>query len=137
MPALTTCTFTPSQVASGEGDTNVLLKIVTTAASPSAKLSGSPHLLWHDFGLALTGLVLAWGGVTQSRGRSKRVKMRLAIVCALLGVLVACGGGTSGGSGGNGGGVGAGHPGTTPGNYTITVTGTVGSVTALQTCFWS
>jgi hypothetical protein len=102
------------------------LKVVTTAASPSAKLSGGPRLLWHDFGLALTGLVLAWGGGTHSRGRMKR---RLAVLCALLGVLVACGGGTSGGSGGNGGGVGAGHPGTTPGNYTITVTGAVGSVT--------
>jgi hypothetical protein len=74
MPALSTCTFTPSQVASGEGDTNVLVKVVTTAASPSANLSGSPHLLWHDFGLALTGLVLAWGGVTQSRGRRRKRK---------------------------------------------------------------
>jgi hypothetical protein len=34
MPALTACTFTPSQVASGEGDTNLLLQVVTTAAVP-------------------------------------------------------------------------------------------------------
>jgi len=49
----------------------------------------------------------------------------------LLTLLIACGGGSSGpgGGGGGGGGGGAGHPGTTPGNYTITVTGAVGSVT--------
>ena len=55
--------------------------------------------------------------------------IRLAILSTLLGALVACGGGSSGGSGGSGGGVGAGHPGTTPGNYTITVNGSVGPVT--------
>lgn len=128
MPPLSTCTFTPSQVASGEGDTNVVLKLVTTAASPSAKLTGTPHLLWYDLGLAMTGVVLTLGRVKKSRCRGKRVG-RLAILCSLLGFLVACGGGTSGGSGGSGGGVGAGHPGTTPGNYTITVNGAVGSVT--------
>jgi hypothetical protein len=101
---------------------------VTTAASSSANLRGRPHLLWHDFGLALTGLVLAWGRVMQSRGRRKKAKGRLAILCALLGLLVACGGGTSGSSG-NGGGVGTGHPGTTPESYTITVTGAARSVT--------
>jgi hypothetical protein len=53
---------------------------------------------------------------------------RLAVLSTLLGLSVACGGGSSGGSGGSGG-SGAGHPGTTPGNYTITVTGAVGSVT--------
>jgi hypothetical protein len=129
MPPLSSCTFTPSQVASGQGDTNVLLKVVTTAASPSANLGGTPHLLSYDLGLTLTGVVLALGRVKKSRGRRKKQGVRLAILSALLGLSVACGGGTSGGSSGTGGGVGAGHPGTTPGNYTITVTGAVGSVT--------
>lgn len=127
MPPFSTCTFTPAQVASGAGDTNVVLKVVITAASPSANLGGVPHLLWHDLGLALTGLVLALGRVKKSRRRKK--PWRLAILCALLGLLVACGGGSSGASGGSGAGAGAGHPGTTPGNYTVTVTGAVGSVT--------
>lgn len=76
-------------------------------------------------GSPLTGLVLALGRVKKSRRRKK--PWRLAILCALLGLLVACGGGSSGASGGSG--AGAGHPGTTPGNYTVTVTGAVGSVT--------
>jgi len=128
MPSLSSCTFTPAQVASGQGDTNVMLKVVTPAASASAKLTGTPHLLWYDLGLAVAGVLLTLGGVKKSRGRGKKAGGRLGILSALLGVLVACGGGSSGGSAG-GGGVGAGHPGTTPGNYTITITGTVGSVT--------
>jgi hypothetical protein len=73
-------------------------------------------------------MVLTLGGVKKSCGRGKKAGGRLAILSALLGVLVACGGGSSGASPG-GGRVGAGHPGTTPGNYTITITGAVGSVT--------
>jgi len=41
--------------------------------------------------------------------------------------LIACGGGSMGSAGGGGGG---GNTGTTPGAYTITVTGTSGSVSA-------
>ena len=72
MPSFATCTFTPSQVASGEGDTTVVLKVVTTAASPSANLTGTPHLLWYDLGLTLTGVVLALGGLKRSRRRRKK-----------------------------------------------------------------
>jgi hypothetical protein len=128
MPPLSTCTFTPNQVASGQGDTNVVLKVVTTGASPAvSRLVGAPHLLWYDLGFSLMGVVLAFGGLKESC-RRKKVGLRLAGLIMLLGILVACGGGSSGGSGGSGG-SGVGHPGTTPGNYTITVTGTVGSVT--------
>ena len=67
MPPFTTCTFTPSQVASGEGDTNVLLNVGTTAASPSANLTRTPHLLWYDLGLAMTGVVLTLGKAKKSR----------------------------------------------------------------------
>jgi hypothetical protein len=126
LPPLSSCTFTPSQVASGRGDTNVVLKVVTTAASPSASLGGAAHLLGYDLGLTFTGVALVLGRVKKSRGRRQK-GVRIAILGALLGLLVACGGGTTGGSGG--GGSGASHPGTTPGNYTITVTGAVGSVT--------
>jgi hypothetical protein len=127
MPPFSTCIFTPSQVASGEGDTNVVLKVVTTAASPSANLTRTPPLLWYDLGLVVSGWALALGDAKKSR-RGMNAG-RLAILCALLGLLVACGGSTSGGSGGSGGGVGVGHPGTPPAQYTITVTGAVGSVT--------
>jgi hypothetical protein len=124
LPPLSTCTFTPTQVASGQGDTNTVLKVVTTGAVPaSASLTGTSRLLWYDRGLSLTG-VLAFGGMKKSR-RRKSVGVRLAIFSMLVGLSVACGGGSSGGSGGSG----AGHPGATPGSYTITVTGAVDSVT--------
>jgi hypothetical protein len=49
----------------------------------------------------------------------------LVILGVLSGVFFSCGNGSSGGgSGGD-----AGHPGTTPGNYTVTVSGMVGTVT--------
>ncbi len=94
MPPLSTCTFTPSQVASGQGDTNVVLKIVTTAASPSANLGGTPHLLWYDLGLTLTGVVLALGGVKKSRAQRQKQGVQVAILSALLGLLAACSGGS-------------------------------------------
>jgi hypothetical protein len=126
LPPLSTCSFTPSQVASGQRDTNVVLKVTTTSTSRS-RLEGAPHLLWHDLGLSLTGVVLAFGGWRKSRRRRKKVYLRLGILGLLLSLLVACGTGSSGGGGGGGGG--AGHPGTPPGNYSITVNGAVGSVT--------
>lgn len=43
------------------------------------------------------------------------------IVGVLLGLFAACGG--------SGGDPDAGHPGTPPGNYTVTVNGTVGTIT--------
>ena len=126
LPPLSACTFTPSQVASGQGDTNVVLKVVTTAPSPAtANLGAPPHLLGYDMALSLTGLVLALGGVRQSRRR--RLGWRIGILSLLLG-LAACGGSSTSTSGNSGGGS-AGHPGTPSGNYTITITGTVGSVT--------
>jgi hypothetical protein len=128
LPPLSTCTFTPSQVASGQGDTNVLLTIVTTAASPAISKLGSPHLLWYDLGLTLAGIVMAFAGARKTGRRRKRLSVRLAVLSLLLGILVACGGGSSGGAAG-GGASGAGHPGTPTGSYTITVNGAVGSVT--------
>jgi hypothetical protein len=51
----------------------------------------------------------------------------LVLLFSITGGVSACGGG-----GGNGGG-GAGNPGTTPGTYTITVTGTSGAITQTGT----
>jgi hypothetical protein len=127
LPPLSTCTFTPGQVASGQGDTNVLLTVATTAATAAVSKLGSPHLLLYDLGLTLAGIAMAFGGVKKS-GRQRKRGITLAILTLLLGILVACGGGSSGGNAGSGA-SGAGHPGTPPGPYTITVNGAVGSVT--------
>ncbi|MGH9503971.1 MAG: hypothetical protein ACRD20_14060 [Terriglobales bacterium] len=132
LPPLATCSFTPSQVTSGQGDTNVVLKIATAAATANvSRMAGTSHVLWYDLGLSLAAVVTAFGGLTNSGRRLKKRTLRLAVLSLLLGLLVACGGGSSGPSGGDGGGggSGAGHPGTPPGSYTITVNGTIGSIT--------
>ncbi len=61
LPLLTTCSFTPSLVAAGQGDTNVVLKLQTTAATSPVSRLAAPHLLWYDLGISLAG-VLALGG---------------------------------------------------------------------------
>jgi hypothetical protein len=127
MPPLTTCSFTPSQVASGQGTTNLVLQVATTSATTADLKFSGWHLLWYDLGFSLAG-VIAFGELKKSRRGRKKICLRIGILILLLGLLAGCGNGSSGGSGGTGG-SGAGHPGTTPGNYTITVTGVVGSVT--------
>jgi large repetitive protein len=124
MPQLSTCSFTPTQVSSGSGDTNVALNIATFGASPAAaRHGGTSERLWYDAGLTLAGIALAFGRSRKLNQRKKKTALLLAIMSVLLGTF-ACGGG-SGGSNASG----AGHPGTPPGNYTITVNATVGSVT--------
>jgi hypothetical protein len=126
MPPLSTCSFTPGLVASGEGTTNLVLKVATTSAATADLRFRGGHLLWYDLSFSLAG-VIAFGNLKKSRRRKKSF-LRIGMLFVLLGLLAGCGNGSSGGSGGTGG-SGAGHPGTTPGNYTITVTGVVGSVT--------
>ncbi len=127
LPPLSTCLFTPTLVASGQGDTNVVLKIVTTSANLAGARGIAPHLLWYDLGLSLIGAVFAFGRVEKSHHRPKTICLRLGLLSLFLCLLTGCGNGSSGGS--NSGGGGAGHPGTSSGNYTITVNGVVGSVT--------
>ncbi|MGA9815242.1 MAG: hypothetical protein WBQ64_20845, partial [Terriglobales bacterium] len=128
LPPLTTCSFTPSLVASGQGDTNLVLKLQTTASTSAVAKTTGPHALWYDLGLSLAGVV-ALGELNKARRKQTRKCLRLTILGMLLTLLLACGGGSSGpGGGGGGGGGGAGHPGTTPGNYTITVNAALGSV---------
>jgi hypothetical protein len=121
MPPLSTCSFTPKQVSSGSGDTNVLLSIVTTAASPaSGRLIGPDHLRY-QFAFLVAGVVLAFGGLKKPLRRKKQAMLAI-ILGILLGGFSACGGGSSGGGG-------AGSPGTLSGKYTIMVNGVVGSIT--------
>ena len=128
MPALSTCSFTPNQVSSGSGDTNVRLNIVTTAASGvTARLTGTPDQLWFGLGFSLVGLVLAFGRSRTSARSRNRVATLLVILSLLPGTFVACGGEVAV--------VVAGWkwrrraPRNRSGNYTITVNGVVGSVT--------
>ena len=75
-------------------------------------------------GTALASILLI--GIPARRRRWRSILSLLVMLFSLMGAVVACSGGGSGDSGGGGGG---GNPGTTPGTYTITVTGTSGAIT--------
>jgi len=115
LPALSTCSFMPNQVAAGSGDTNLVLTITTTAPiPPSAGIAGAPvYALW----LPLPGLVLAFCGLRDRAVCRKRFAscLTLTLLALLLCLGIACGNALRGGGGG------AGQPGTPPNNYTITV----------------
>jgi hypothetical protein len=127
-PTISLCSFTPNPVTPGSSSAAVVMTISTTAssASPSPRppaLAFLSYALW----MALPGLALLG-----SRRRGKKTK--LSLPASLLGLfllallLTSCGGGGSNGGGGGGGGGGGQQQGTQPGTYTITVTGTSGSV---------
>jgi hypothetical protein len=121
LPALSTCAFTPIQVASGSGNTNVIFTIQTTKAIPASarvtrKLTVSLYWLW----LPLPGIVFA--GFARKSPRRKKIAglFALGLVLLLMILPAACGGGLNGG--------GSGQPGTPPGNYPVTVTAAIGSL---------
>ncbi len=127
IPPLSTCSFTPTLVAAGSGDTNVRLNIVTTAAvGVTARLNRTSRRVWYDMEFSLIGVVLAFAGSKVPAGLKKNRSLFVVVAGVLLSVLVACGGGGSSSGNTQSGG---GHPGTPAGSYTITVTGAVGSVT--------
>ncbi len=127
-PTISLCTFTPNPATPGNNVTGiqVALKISTTASSaslsPQAPNVPSRPIFTYALWLALPMLALL-------SGSSRRKKYaRLTLSASLLGLfllallLASCGGGT------NGGGSGTQQQGTKPGTYTITVTGTSGTL---------
>jgi hypothetical protein len=130
-PTISLCTFTPNPATPGSNVTGVqvALKISTTASSASfspqrPNVPGRPiftYALW----LVLPMLAL----LSSNRRRRKFVALPASLLgLFLLALLLAScgGGGSNGGSGGGGGGQ---QQGTAPGTYTITVTGTSGTLT--------
>lgn len=129
-----TCSITPVAAndppACALSPTSVTLSGTTTqsstlSVSTTAKTSADNRIFWQKAGGAALAVVLMLA-LPQRRRRWLAMFALLAIV-ASAGV-VGCGG--SGGTGGGGGG-GSGNSGTTAGTYTITVTGTSGSVSAI------
>jgi len=119
LPALATCRFNPSQVGSGSENSDVTFTIATTAPVPAAFRSSVLATFVSAFPIA----ALMWLKRRKSRRELRETILSSFLLLFSLGLL-SCGAGLQG----NGGG-GSGSPGTPPGTYTITVTGTCGSVT--------
>jgi hypothetical protein len=123
-PAGTTCAFSPSAVTPGASPVDVTMTIATTA-STSQLLPGHSSrnyfafVTWIQFpGFGLFGIVFAG-----SKRRSKKVTalVVLVLVVAALLFMSGCAGGTGIVSNGS-------QPGTKTGTYTMSATGTSGSV---------
>ncbi|MFY9978227.1 MAG: hypothetical protein WA252_03675 [Candidatus Sulfotelmatobacter sp.] len=126
------CAFTPSSVTPGNNSAAVVMTITTTASSSGLfRLPSGGTAIFYGFWLALPGLALLG---TRRRGRKGVIQLPVSSLFALLMLallLNSCGGGGSNGGGtggGGGGGIGTQIQGTKPGTYTITITGTSGSV---------
>ena len=119
-----TCSLPATASISGENATMVTLTVNTTAASAMNRRM----LLWPGTrGAALACVVLLCVPM-----RRRRWVVTIAWVALLAGVAgVGCGGGSaSSGGGGNGS---PPNPGTTPGTYTVTITGVSGGMTETGT----
>lgn len=116
LPALTTCSFNPTQIAAGSGDSVVTLTAATTAAIPPSRFVPA---LW--LSLPMAGLLF----LRSNRSRwGRRVVGTLTLALGAAISSVSCGSGLQGNSLG-----GSGNPGTPAGNYTINISVSTTSVT--------
>jgi hypothetical protein len=117
-----TCSLNPTSVTiSGAAAQTSTLTVNTTAASSAE--NQERRLFWPSASGATFALVLLF---VRPRKRKDRVALIGLLLLFVSTGFIGCGGGSIGGGGGRGGGSG----GTTPGAYTITVTGRSGSASA-------
>jgi len=121
-PALTTCGLSASSVTPGANAATVTLTISTTGTSAEARplIPGAQpvYAVWMQLqGLGLFGMLLA---VSKQRRRKYSVLVVLVLLIAALLFMTGCAGGTGIAQ--------TKQTGTTPGTYTITVTGTSGNL---------
>jgi len=120
-PALSACSISPNAVTPNGSTATAILTVTTTApVAQSAFLRSSndrmAYAIWMPLqGICLFGMILAGAGV---RSRKLRVFLPSLLIGMALVFLIGCAGGT---------GI-ARQTGTTPGTYSITVTGTSGSL---------
>ena len=115
------CSILPASVtiagASAVAATMTINSTAATASANTARSSNGMPRLAAFAGAAVFGILL-FGIPAENRRRRSLLSMGLAL--AMIVGVASC----SGGNGGSGGGRGGGISGTTPGNYTFTVTGT-------------
>lgn len=114
----TTGTVTITSDAAGTA-TLTIMTVAPVGCSQAVRAGSSARWLFPS-GLTLACIVFL---VIPGHGHRRRVLPMLLVLVGVTIGLIACGGGGGGGSGCT-------SPGTTPGNYSITVTGTSGSITA-------
>jgi hypothetical protein len=123
-----TCSLSPMSVnLSGTTAQTSTLTIGTTAATADLAYPKLGNRMgWLGAGSGAVLALLVFFGIP-ARRRNWRAMLSILVVMVALGALASCGGGSSisGGDGGNAG--------TTPGTYTVTVTGTSGATTASGT----
>lgn len=110
LPSLSSCSFSPTSVASGVATQNIALTISTTPASSAAHASNRRTGTYALAAISLFSLLL----LPRRRSRSW-----LVVLIALTIGLSGCSGGSSSTSSG---GSGPTNPGTSAGTYTVTVT---------------
>ncbi len=116
----TTSPVSITGATAGTGTLTVLTTAATSGVLIRPKLRENP---WYAAGGATLACLLLFG--IPARRRRLRAMLGVLLSLAFLSSgVVSCGGGNSGGGGG-----GSGNTGTTTGSYTITVTGTAGSIT--------
>jgi sugar lactone lactonase YvrE len=114
-----TCSLSPNSVTiTGNGAQTSTLTLNTTAATSSQ--NQMRKVLWPSAGGTALALLLCF---VVPRRRRNWLTLVAVLALSLTIATAGCGGG------GNGGGGNTGNPGTTPGNYTVTVTGSSGNIT--------
>jgi len=126
LPILSFGTTSPVSITSASAGTAILT--VSTTAPTTAVLSypARPGTPWYTAAGATLACLLLIGIPARRRSWLTMLGM-LALLVALAGGVLACGGG------GGGVGVGGGNSGTTAGTYTIIVTGISGTITSTNT----
>lgn len=123
---LPSCGLNPAAVTlSGTTAQTSTLTVTTTAASSAQ--NQNERLFWPSAGGTALALILIIALPKRRRDWPAMMGIVLLLVC--IGAT-GCSSGAGGGGGNGGGGGGGGNAGTTPGNYTITVTGTSGTLSA-------
>jgi hypothetical protein len=121
-PAQTTCSLSTTSVTPGSNSAAVAVTVNTTANSAALAMSDSKeshpfYALWTQLpGFGLVGLTVI---ATHRRAKKFALLISLFLLAGALLFMSACAGGT---------GIAPQHQGTTAGTYTITVTGTSGSL---------